>query len=165
MNIPNVNHAVHTFVFAYRQAPWRIQRQWVGGFLLAVLGIAMVASLYLDVTAQAAISGREIQNLASDIITIQHGNADLQTRLAELTSNGTMEQRAQALGYEPMDPSLVQYIVVPGYSEPQVDVLAVAPVLRPSAPSIPPDYTESLIEWLQKNLQPGPSVSMVGSTQ
>jgi len=56
---------VDNIVHAYRQAPWRLQRQWLGTFLLAVLGIAMVASLYLDVTAQAAISGREIQNLAA----------------------------------------------------------------------------------------------------
>ncbi len=152
-------------VHAYRQAPWRIQRQWLGGFLLTVLGIAMVASLYLDVTAQAAISGREIQNLASDIITIQHGNADLQTKLAELTSNNSMEQRAQTLGYQPVDPGQVEYIVVPGYAEPQVDILAVAPALKPSAPSIPPEYTESLIEWLQKSLQPGPGVSMTGGSQ
>ncbi len=65
-------------VHAYRQAPWRIQRQWMGAFLLGVLGIAMVSSLYLDVTAQAAIAGREIQGLTIDIVSIQQGNADLQ---------------------------------------------------------------------------------------
>ena len=156
---------VNNLVHAYRQAPWRIQRQWLGGFLLAVLGIAMVASLYLDVTAQAAISGREIQNVASDIITVQHGNADLQTKLAELTSNSVMEQRAQALGYEPVDPAVLEYIVVPGYAEPQVDILAVAPALKPSAPSIPPEYTESLLEWMQKSLQARPAVSMMGISQ
>ena len=78
-------------VHAYRQAPWRIQRQWLGGFLLGVLAIAMVSSLYLDITAQAAISGREIQGLTSDISSIEQGNADLQTRLAELNSDALME--------------------------------------------------------------------------
>src|SRR5512143_1658197 len=153
---------VDYLVHAYRQAPWRIQRQWLGGFLLAVLGLAMVASLYLDITAQAAIAGREIQNLASDIVTVQHGNADLLTKLAELTSNSAMEQRAQALGYEAVDPSQVEYVAVPGYAEPQVDVLAIAPALKPSAPSIPPEYTESLLEWLQKSLQPNAGLSMTG---
>jgi hypothetical protein len=157
--------AVHHLVHAYRQAPWRIQRQWLGGFLLAVLGIAMVASLYLDVTAQAAISGREIQNLATDTIAVQHANADLQTQFAKLTSSSAMEQRAQALGYEPVDPSQMEYIVVPGYAEPQLEILAVAPALRPSAPSIPPEYTESLIEWLQRGLQAGRTVSMTGISQ
>src|SRR5512146_274302 len=110
-------------VHAYRQAPWRLQRQWLGAFLLAVLGIAMVASLYLDVTAQAAISGREIQNLTADMSAAQQTSADLQTRLAELESHGAMEQRAVALGYEPVDPSQVQYVVVPGYLAPEPEIL------------------------------------------
>ncbi len=156
---------VDYLVHAYRQAPWRIQRQWLGGFLLAVLGVAMVASLYLDVTAQAAISGRQIQNLTSDIISIQQGNADLQTRLAELDASNSMETRAERLGYQPVDPAQLQYIVVPGYAPPQPDILAVAPALRPSAPSIPPEYTESLIEWLQDELRVNPGVSMSGISQ
>ncbi len=156
---------VDYLVHAYRQAPWRIQRQWLGGFLLAVLGIAMVASLYLDVTAQAGISGREIQGLTSDIISIQQGNADLQTKLAELDSSSNMEQRAQRLGYQPVDPSQLQYIVVPGYTPPQPDILALTPIFRPSAPTIPPEYTESLIEWLQNELRVNPGVSMTGVSQ
>jgi cell division protein FtsB len=141
-----------------------MQRQWLGGFLLAVLGIAMVASLYLDVTAQAAISGREIQNLASDIVTVQQSNADLQTVLAELQANSAMEERAQRLGYQSMDPTEVQYVVVPGYEPPQPRILTV-PVLKPSAPSIPPEYTESLIEWLQETLRTTPSMSVTGISQ
>lgn len=152
-------------VHAYRQAPWRIQRQWMGTFLLVVLGVAMVSSLYLDVTAQAAISGREIQGLTSDIITVQHSNGDLQTRLAELTSNEAMQKRALDLGYEPMDTSQIQYVVVPGYAEPQVAIPAVAPALRPSAPSVPPEYTQSLVEWFQDALRPAPALSLAGSGQ
>ena len=30
-------------IHAYRQAPWRVQRQWVGAFLLFVIGSAMIA--------------------------------------------------------------------------------------------------------------------------
>ncbi len=137
----------------------------MGAFLLAVLGIAMVSSLYLDVTAQAAIAGREIQNLSSDILTTQQANADLQTKVAEATSNVTMERRAQDLGYEPVDPTQLQYIIVPGYTVPQAPILAGAPALRPSAPSIPPEYTQSLIEWLQDSLQPAPSLSLTGASQ
>ncbi len=152
-------------VHAYRQAPWRIQRQWLGGFLLGVLAIAMVSSLYLDITAQAAISGREIQGLTSDISSIEQGNADLQTRLAELNSDALMEKRAKDLGYESVDPTQLQYIIVPGYAAPQPDILAVAPALQPSAPTIAPQYTESLIEWLQQELQPAPSFGLSGVSQ
>ena len=156
---------VDYLVHAYRQAPWRLQRQWLGGFLLVVLGIAMVASLYLDVTAQAAISGREVQNLTSDIITIQHSNADVETKLAEINSTSAMEERAKRLGYQPVDPTQVQYIVVPGYVPPQPTILGAAPALKPSAPSIPPEYTESLIEWLQRALRATPAMSMTGIPQ
>ncbi len=152
-------------VHAYRQAPWRIQRQWLGGFLLGVLAIAMVSSLYLDITAQAAISGREIQGMTSDIIAAQQANADLMTKLAVLSSNSTMEARAKALGYEPVDPAKLQYILVPGYVPPQPEILDVAPALQPSAPSIPPAYTESLIEWLQDALRPAPVLSLSGVSQ
>ena len=50
-------------IHAYKQAPWRVQRQWVGAFLLALIGVAMIAALYLDVTARAAVAGREIQEM------------------------------------------------------------------------------------------------------
>ena len=63
------------------------------------------------------------------------------------------------------DPTKVQYVVVPGYVAPQPDILAVAHALRPSAPSIPPEYTESLIEWLQNELRPAPMLSITGISQ
>ena len=152
-------------VHAYRQAPWRIQRQWLGGFLLAVLAIAMVSSLYLDITAQAAISGREIQGFTSDISAMEQTNADLQTRLAELDSDAVMQKRAADLGYVPVDPAQLQYVIVPGYVAPQPDILAIAPALQPSAPTIPPEYTQSLIDWLQQQLRPGPSFGLSGISQ
>ena len=63
--------------YAYKQAPWRVQRQWISAFLLIVLGFSMIAALYLDVTARAALTGRDIQNLSADIIASQQSNADL----------------------------------------------------------------------------------------
>ncbi len=165
MNIPNVNYTVHYVVHAYRQAPWRIQRQWIGTFMLVVLGLAMVASLYLDVTAQAALSGRTIQDLSYEINSGQQTNADLQTRLSALTSTRVMEQRATALGYQPIAPDQIQYVIVPGYTTPRPAILAAAPELKPSAPSILPEYTESLIDWFNQRLSPPPTTSMIGASQ
>ncbi len=165
MNIPNVNYTVHYVVHAYRQAPWRIQRQWIGTFMLVVLGLAMVASLYLDVTAQAALSGRTIQDLSYEINAGQQTNADIQTQLSELTSTHVMEQRAIALGFQPVNANQIQYVVVPGYSEPKPAILAAAPELKPSAPSILPEYTESLIDWFNQRLSPPPTTSMTGISQ
>src|SRR5574337_780183 len=162
MNLQDVNHTVHYFIHAYRQAPWRIQRQWIGAFLLTVLGLAMIAALYLDVTAQAAIAGRAIQDMSAEMIATQHDNADLQTKLAELTSNAVMEERAQAAGYQLIDPSQVDYIVVPSYTAPKPAILTSAPALKPNAPSIPPEYTQSLLDWLDQRLRAPTSSSLMG---
>jgi len=138
---------------AYSQAPWRVQRQWVSIFLLIVLGFAMVAALYLMVTSQAAIVGREIQDLRLAIIDTEHTNAQLQTELARLTSSSEMEQRARALGFRPVKSEEMEYLYVPGYVVPKAAELAAAPELEPSAPGTPPEYTQSLLDWLNEHLQ------------
>jgi hypothetical protein len=143
-------NATH-FTHAYRQAPWRTQRQWMGAFLLGLLALAMISALYLDVAAQSAILGREIQDLKSEITTTNHANADLQTRLAILLSTGVMEARAFALGFRPAAAGEIHYLIVPGFARPTGVSLAVT---RPqaSAPGIPPEYTQSLLEWVSEYL-------------
>jgi hypothetical protein len=153
MNITRMNDSVGHLIHAYAQAPWRSQRRRIVGLLVAVLGLAMVAALYLDVTSRAAIAGRQIQDLTSGIITIQQGNADLQSQLAQMTSTSTMAQRAKTLGYEPVDPAQLNYVLVPGYVAPTPDILGGGVALRPSAPSVPAMYTESLMAWLSRQLQ------------
>ncbi len=153
MNVLRWNNPVPRWIHAYTQAPWRIQRQWIGIFLLGVVGLAMVASLYLDVTSQAAISGREIQDMSNQIDAIQQNNSNLQAQLAAMTSTSIMETRAKSLGYAPVDPSQINYVIVPGYVAPKPSILLTSGALRPSAPSIPPEYTESLIAWLSRKLQ------------
>jgi hypothetical protein len=138
---------------AYSQAPWRVQRQWVSIFLLIVLGLGMIATLYLMVTSQAAIVGREIQDLRLDITQTQRTSADLQTRLARLTSKQEVEIRAYAMGFRPVQPEELEYLYVPGYVKPDGAKLATAPELLPSAPSVPPEYTQSLLDWLDEQLQ------------
>lgn len=144
---------VNRFNHAYSQAPWRVQRQWVSAFLLVVLGFGMTATLYLMVTSQAAIIGREIQDLRLKIIETENKNADLQTELARLTSKYEVERRAYILGFRPADPEEMEYLYVPGYITPKGAVLAATPELQPSTPNIPPEYTQSLLDWLDERLQ------------
>ena len=147
-----VDHLVH----AYKQAPWRVQRQWGSAFLLSVLGSAMVATLYLMVTSQAAIIGREIQDLRNDITVSERLSADLQTELASLTSKDEMESRALALGFQPVGPNELEYLLVPGYIAPRGVVLASQPELKPNIPSMPPEYTQSLLDWLNESMKTQP---------
>jgi hypothetical protein len=148
MNIQNVNHLVH----AYKIAPWRIQRQWIGNVLLMVVALAMIATLYLDVTSQAAIAGREIQDLTASISVSRQASEDLQTQLATLTSAHVMEQRALDLGFRPMESGEAEYLVVPGYSVLKPDILSSVPVLQLSTLTIPPEYNESILDWMDKKI-------------
>ena len=133
-------------IHAYRQAPWRVQRQWVGIFLLVVIGAAMVAALYLDVTARTAVTGREIQEMRVQITTIQRETADLETRLADLTSTAAMERRAIALGYRPVQPGELDYVAVPGFTPPEPEILLAAKDASPETEVFPLEYTQSLME-------------------
>src|SRR5512138_3606265 len=142
-------------IHAYKQAPWRVQRQWIGAFLLIVIGAAMVAALYLDVTARAAVAGRDIQELRVDITTVQRENADLETQLADLTSTAAMQKRATTLGYRPVQPGELDYVTVPGFAKPEPEILEAADDAAPAAQDLPPEYTQSLLEWLEDRMTLG----------
>jgi len=142
-------------IHAYRQAPWRVQRQWVGVFLLVVIVAAMVAAIYLDVTARTAVAGREIQELRSQITTVQRENADLETQLADLTSTAVMRQRAEKLGYRPVQPGELDYIAVPGFETPEPDILLAAEDVTPRIETLPAEYTQSLLEWFDDRMRFG----------
>jgi hypothetical protein len=142
-------------IHAYRQAPWRVQRQWVGIFLLVVIGVAMVAALYLDVTARTAVTGREIQEMRIQITTIQRETADLETQLADLTSTVAMQRRALALGYRPVQPGELDYVAVPGFVPPEPAILLAAKDTSPPAETLPAVYTQSLLEWFEDRIKFG----------
>ncbi len=145
--------SVHSFSHAFKQAPWRIQRQWVSLFLSLTLGFAVVAALYLMVTSQATILGRQIQDLREEILVTQYKNADLQTELARLTSQAEIERRAYEMGFRPIQPQEVEYLAVSGYTPPQAALLASTPELRPNTPTLRQEYNQSLLSWLDERLQ------------
>ena len=138
---------------AYSQAPWRKQLQYIVFFLLLLVMGAVVAGVYLNVTARAVTVGQEIQVMLKEIDALKRTNADLETTLAFLTSTSTMEQRARELGYQPVDPDKLLFVVVPGYPGRQEANLA--PPAQPAVVSgsdFSPAFTESLLEWLETNI-------------
>lgn len=138
---------------AYSQAPWRLQVQVVGLFLLVLVFVGLVAGVYLNVTARTATTGREIQYLQNKITKAERVNTGLKSKLAFLTSSGQMEQRAIQMGFKPVEMAEPVYLKVPGYGGRQTASLA--PDLGPTElppPSIPSVYTESLFEWLKREL-------------
>ncbi len=136
----------------YRQAPWRVQRQWVGLFLLGIVSGLMVAALYLNVTVRTAIAGREIQSLQEEIETNARLNADYEMQIAALTTAETMRSRARALGFEPADYEELLFLSVDAY----VPRHAVDLSRQEDAVVTPPlraEYTQSLLEWFAERIQ------------
>jgi cell division protein FtsB len=138
-----------SLIQAYRQAPWRNQLKWIATFLLGVIVVALVAGLYLSISAQAVIMGFEIQGRNQDKVVIQQDIADLRNQLGDLTSDPAMLERAKALHYDYVNPSDIEYILVSGYSGRKTASLAPQSSTEEfSEQTINPEYTSSLSEIL-----------------
>lgn len=138
---------------AYKQAPWRIQAQWIGLILLGLVMVAAIAGIYLSASAKASTFGREIQRLDSEIETTTREIADLSTHLATISSAEVMAERVKALKMILRDPQASIYLEVPGYTPRSVVNLA------PSSSAdfiktdlLQPAYTTSLMEWFIQNV-------------
>lgn len=134
-----------------QQAPWRVQRQWIGLFLLGLVITAMLAGLYLSIATRTALAGRELQTLQDEIIENRRINADLETQLANLTSYTAMRERALAMGFRPAQPDEITYVFAPGYQPPAAVNLSHSQPPA-AATSLLPAYRQSLLEWFSDQL-------------
>lgn len=138
---------------AYRQAPWRIQLQWIGLFLLAPVLVAAIAGLYLNISAQAATAGRRIQFLERDIDEINNEIAVLTADLARATSTGNLKQRAENLGFQLMNPGEAVFLEIPGFNPneelklapPRRNIIAESPIVKSS-------YRISIWDWFMDQI-------------
>lgn len=138
----------------YRQAPWRKQLQMIGLFALVLVFTALIAGIYLNVSARTAAVGREIQYMQGRIEELSQKIEDDQGHLATLLSSEEMGPRAEKMGFEPVQTDEIVYLAVPGYLEQQPAVLA--PYIgrqEVSAPVIPVEYTESVFDWLIRQVE------------
>ena len=136
----------------YQDIPLRFQKQWITAFLSLMVLVGIVGGLYLNIVSRTAITGREIQALQDDITAGQNDNADLQTQIATLLSNESLQARALAAGYVPLKGEDIDYIAVPGYF-PQQDMTTVAPPIENTDLSLSPDFSESLSSWLTRQIE------------
>jgi len=138
---------------AYKQAPWRIQLQWIGLFLLGLVLIAAVAGLYLNISAQAATAGRKIQSLEYDIDEINNEIAELTTELAQVTITRNMKTRAKELGFQLVNPKEAVYLEIPGYN-PNADLVLAPPRVNivPQTPLVQSSYKISLWDWFVEKI-------------
>ena len=137
----------------YSQAPWRKQLQIIGLFLLGLVFIALIAGIYLDVSARASAVGRDVQAMQKEIETLDRNIEDLQSQLAFILSAGEMDKRVNDLGFRPIEADQIVYLSVPGYSG--RPAIALAPYSKQSIKGVdylPPEYTESLFAWLKRQV-------------
>jgi len=139
-----------------RFAAWRAEFRSTGQALLWLLGLLLIAGMYLAVNAKVARSGREVLILEQERAELQRENAQLTTALAEQTSVERMVSRAVGLGFRPATPRDVQYILVPGL-DPKPDFVApLPPSSRTGAASgLLPAFRETLVEWIVRWLESG----------
>jgi cell division protein FtsL len=122
-------------------------------FLVGLILVAAVAAVYLNVSAQSVTMGTDIQNMQWNIEQIKRSTEDLETQLAYLTSATTMEERANKMGFHEVQPDQIIYIKVAGYAGRQPAVLAPpAGPAEASAVVLAPEYTQTLLDWFEKNL-------------
>ncbi|MGW8144868.1 MAG: hypothetical protein ACWGN2_10765 [Anaerolineales bacterium] len=146
-------YRVENITQAYSQAPWRKQLQWIGLLMLAMVLVAMVAGIYLSVSAQASTAGREIQIMYADMDEMRRNIENMESQIAFLVSNAEMTKRAEKLNFSPIAADEIFYILVPGYIEPSQVTLADATAnSRPVTPTISPEYTQSLFDWLRERV-------------
>ena len=89
---------IHKITQAYSQTPWRKQVRMIGVFLLGVVIIATVASLYLNVRARTVALGRELQWMTVHIIdytSIEAVTVEEEQKKAELAANPEAAQEEE----------------------------------------------------------------------
>ena len=133
---------------AYRQAPWRLRTQRAALLLIVAILAASILAVMLNVTVQAATAGLEIQQMEYLQEGLLRTVANLRTQYAALTSAGRMTQRAADMGFQPLTPDNITYVVAPGYAGRQPAIQALPPAHQVRNSIIKPGYTQSLWEWI-----------------
>ena len=119
--------------------------------MLLIITLLGIGAMYLAVSAKAADAGREVLTLEERRQDLLQINAELTSRLAQITTPERMLARASELGFRPAQPEDVEYITVEGYR-------AEGPFTAPKpagsdqigSATLSPAYTETLGDWFAR---------------
>ena len=127
------------FLQAFQQAPWRVQTQRLGLIFMALVVFGLTAGVYLSISASAYAAGVEVQ--------------DYEARQDELQRDiANLEKRAKDLGFKvPSQESLV-YIMVPGYTGPELNIRTSPATQEVKHSLIKPAFTQSLWEYMVQSI-------------
>lgn len=124
--------------------PWRTQTQTAAIIALILVVAIIIGALYLAQATTTATTGRELAQLGATRDFLQQQNEDTSANIALHTSITTLRGRAQTLGFIPVDPDHVEYLVVSGYAP---DRATATPVITPAPTFV---YDETFNGWVQK---------------
>ncbi len=142
---------------AYKQAPWRVQLQWIGVFMLVLVLIAAIAGVYLNLSARASSAGRAIQSYEYKASELEREINDLSTQLAYILSSDQMVTRINKSKMQMLDPERALYIEVPGYIPHTSFTLGTIPeTTDTSFTTLRSEYTDSLWDWFIDNVWSAP---------
>ncbi len=127
----------------------------VGTILAAIIGVSMIAALYLNVTARTTLVGREIQNLEWETSNVEEENANLKTELARLLSHDEITKRSDALSFRPATAEETHYIAVSGYEGKAPVNLTNKNMFTSQNDLLSEAYTQSLFDWFGQQIEGG----------
>ena len=128
--------------------------------LIIVFALASVMLVYLSISEKMTDANLKIQELQAERSEYSEKIADLTTDEGILTAYKALLSRAQAMGFSEInfyDESQYEYVVVNGYTGTGIHTKETAPD-RPETEVvslIKPEYTESLQDWLVKQISTG----------
>jgi hypothetical protein len=138
---------------AYSQTPWRKQMQTVGMFLVILVLGSIIAMIYVNVSAEAAATGRRIQDMQDEIEDLERSIENKQSQLAYITSAIEMEKRAEDMGFKPVEPGQSMFIVIDGYAgRSEASLAPPSEMISAQKIALSPEYTLSLTDWLRQQL-------------
>lgn len=141
------NWLAHTL----NRKPWRTQRQAFALAALSFIVALIIGGLFLAQSAALSTTGRQLEELIDVRNGIEQANEQLRAEIARLQSVPRLLERARDLGFSEAGRNRIEYIMVPGYN-PQSPPVSPALNLQPAIQEVPPIYDETLLGWLQQQL-------------
>jgi cell division protein FtsB len=138
------------FQHALQSARWQPQRQALALLTVSLFVAIIIGALYLSQAAGMATMGRQLETLIEERTNLEQANEQLRAEISSLQSIGRLQVRAQELGFLPAQPNDLDYMVMPGYNPVRQPV--VAPREDDTAEPVLPEYDESLLGWLQEQI-------------
>ena len=136
------------FFQAFQQAPWRVQAQRLGLIFMGLVVFGLTAGVYLSISASAYAAGVEVQRYEFRQEELQRQIANMQTQKAVQISSINIVKRAKDLGFEIPSQDSITYLLVPGYTGPELDIKTSPASKEIKRSLIKPAFTQSLWEYL-----------------